>query len=63
MYSTKCFVFLATIGIALGQNTSSPDSSIRVLDSGGNATSPLQYGIMFEVRKLKHVHKDNTDVL
>jgi hypothetical protein len=42
-------VFIAAITAAVAQNATSPDTSLRVGNSGGNATSPLQYGLMFEV--------------
>jgi hypothetical protein len=53
MLSLRCISFLAVISVAVAQivksSVTSPDTSLRVGDLGGNATSPLQYGIMFEV--------------
>ncbi len=39
------FIFVITVAVA-----QAPDSTLRVANSGGNASSPLQYGLMFEVR-------------
>lgn len=50
MFSFKSLVFLAVI-TSTTQNTTFADTSLRVGNLGRNATSPLQYGIMFEVWK------------
>lgn len=51
MFLFRFSIYVAVITVAVAQNASSPDTSLRVGNTGGNATSSLQYGIMFEVRK------------
>lgn len=49
MLTTSLFATVALAATALAQNsTNSTAFSLKVAGSGGNSTSPLQYGIMFE---------------
>jgi hypothetical protein len=57
------FVFVAVITAAVAQNATPPDTSLRVGNSGGNATSPLQYGLMFEVREIGAIDQFSTNLV
>ena len=48
----KFFSFIAVITVAVAQT---PNNALQVAKSGGNASSPLQYGLMFEVRVSKQL--------
>lgn len=48
----KLFGFIAVITVAVAQT---PNNALQIANSGGNASSPLQYGLMFEVRMSKQL--------
>ena len=60
--STECFYRNENIS-PICLNGLAASVNITVLSSKGNATSPLQYGIMFEVRLLYVRNRRATDLL
>lgn len=53
MPSFTILVPLLLFSLAVAQNLVSRDTLLHAGGSRGNATSPLQYGIMFEVWQLE----------